>query len=100
MNGTAQVKTVYHQPGFRNSRLIRRDLAGRRNTPHLGYALHEANGPNSGNNRNGHSTKQLKGDHDDVKMTTPQDCDGRFVPQIVRKGQVRLTQLDDQILSL
>lgn len=68
---------------------------------HLGYGPHESRGRNSGNSRNGHSTKRLKGDHGEVEIVTPRDRDSSFEPQIVRKGgQTRLTQFDDQILAL
>jgi transposase-like protein len=67
---------------------------------HLGYEKHEAKGRGTGNTRNGHSTKTLKGDHGEVEIETPSDRNGTFEPQLVRKGQTRLTQFDDQILAL
>ena len=67
---------------------------------HLGYAKHETSGRGSGNSRNGYSSKTLKGDHGEVEIDTPRDRNGTFDPQLVRKGQTRLTQMDDQILSL
>jgi len=33
-------------------------------------------------------------------IESPRDRDGSFEPQFVRKGQSRLTQMDDQILAL
>ena len=36
----------------------------------------------------------------DIDLDTPRDREGTFEPQIVKKGQSRLTQMDDQILSL
>jgi len=67
---------------------------------HLGYFKHEARGRGTGNSRNGYSRKTLKGDHGEVEIDTPRDRNGSFEPQIIRKGQTRLTQFDDQILSL
>ncbi len=67
---------------------------------HLGYEKHEAKGRGSGNSRNGSSRKTLKGDHGEVEIETPRDRNGTFEPQLVRKGQTRLTQFDDQILAL
>jgi transposase-like protein len=67
---------------------------------HLGYAKHDPSGRGSGNSRNGSSPKRLKGSHGEVAIDTPRDRDGSFDPQFVRKGQTRLTQMDDQILSL
>lgn len=67
---------------------------------HLGYARHASCGRGSGNSRNGYSTKTLKGVHGEVEIDTPRDRNGTFEPQLVRKGQTRLTQFDAQILSL
>ncbi len=67
---------------------------------HLGYFKHEARGRGTGNSRNGYSRKTLKGDHGEIKIDTPRDRNSSFEPQIIRKGQTRLTQFDDQILAL
>lgn len=67
---------------------------------HLGYAKHSSSGHNSGNSRNGSSSKTLKGDHGEVEIETPRDRNGGFDPQFVKKGQTRLTHFDDQILAL
>jgi len=69
-------------------------------TEHLGYERHSPEGNKSGNSRNGTSKKRLKGDHGDIELDAPRDREGTFEPQIVKKGQSRLTQMDDQILSL
>ena len=67
---------------------------------HLGYGKHEFKGRGSGNSRNGYSSKTPKGDHGEVEIDTPRDHNGSFEPQLIRKGQTRLTQFDDQILAL
>lgn len=67
---------------------------------HLGYARHSASGRGSGNSRNGSNPKRLKGQHGEVDIDNPRDRDGSFEPQFVRKGQTRLTRMDDQILAL
>ncbi|MDX2494234.1 MAG: IS256 family transposase [Desulfuromusa sp.] len=67
---------------------------------HLGYGKNSPQGHNTGNNRNGHSRKRLIGDHGEVEIETPRDRNGHFEPQLVKKGQTRLTHFDDQILSL
>ena len=67
---------------------------------HLGYEKHDLAGRGSGNSRNGYTSKRLKGQHGDVEIATPRDRSGTFDPQFVRKGQTRLTQMDDQILAL
>ena len=67
---------------------------------HLGYEKHAPEGRGTGNSRNGYSAKRLKGQHGEVAIEAPRDRDGSFEPQFVRKGQSRLTQMDDQILAL
>lgn len=65
---------------------------------HLGYAKHQ---PSEGtNSRNGYSTKTLKGDHGEVEIIVPRDRESTFEPVMVKKGQTRLTSMDDQILAL
>jgi len=67
---------------------------------HLGYSKHSPAGHNSGNSRNGYSSKSLKGDHGIIEIETPRDRNGSFDPQFVRKNQTRLTHFDDKILTL
>lgn len=67
---------------------------------HLGYEKHDPTGRGSGNSRNGSTNKRLKGQHGEVEVAAPRDRAGTFEPQFVRKGQTRLTQMDDQILAL
>lgn len=69
-------------------------------TEHLGYEKHSPEGHGTGNSRNGKSRKTLKGDHGEVEIGIPRDREGTFEPQIVKKGQTRLTAMDDQILAL
>lgn len=67
---------------------------------HLGYEKHAVEGKNSGNSRNGYSQKMLQGDFGEVQITTPRDRNSTFEPQLIRKGQTRITEFDEQILSL
>jgi len=65
---------------------------------HLGYGRHERS--DSENSRNGYSSKRLIGDHGEVEIDVPRDRQSSFEPQIVEKGQTRLTHFGDQILAL
>ncbi len=67
---------------------------------HLGYPPHSVAGHHTGNSRNGTSRKTVKGDHGEVIIETPRDRLGSFEPEIVRKGQRRITGMDGQILCL
>jgi transposase-like protein len=67
---------------------------------HLGYAKHASQGRGTGNSRNGTSGKTLKGDIGEVEIRTPRDRNATFEPQLIAKGQTRLTAFDGQILAL
>jgi len=69
-------------------------------THHLGYDKHSPEGKNSGNSRNGKSSKTLKSDHGELNISVPRDRRSEFDPQIVKKGQRRFTGFDDKILSM
>lgn len=61
---------------------------------HLGYTQYEHKGRGTNNSRNGYSAKTLKGDHGEVEIDTPRDRNASFEPQIVSKGQTRITGMD------
>jgi len=67
---------------------------------HLGYEKHAIEGRNGDNSRNGYSQKTLQGDFGEVQITTPRDRNSSFEPQLIRKGQTRITEFDEQILAL
>lgn len=67
-------------------------------TDHLG---HEKNSPKTGSNtRNGYSSKTLLCDDGEIELNTPRDRENTFEPQLIKKHQTRITQMDSQILSL
>jgi putative transposase len=69
-------------------------------TVHLGYGKHDPAGRNSGNSRNGSSSKTLQGEFGKLELATPRDRNGSFEPQIVAKGQRRFEGFDQAIISL
>lgn len=69
-------------------------------TEHLGYAKHGDSQAAKGNSRNGSTPKRLKSRHGEVQIDSPRDRDGSFEPRLLKKHQSRLTQMDDQILTL
>lgn len=69
-------------------------------TNHLGYEKSDPVGYNSGNSRNGFTSKTLKGDFGEMVIETPRDRNGSFEPQIVKKHQTRFDGFDDKILSM
>src|SRR5699024_10882852 len=68
---------------------------------HLGYEQHAVEGANSGNLRNGTRSKTVLSDNcGDVDVQVPRDRNGTFEPQIVKKRQKRLSDVDEMVLSL
>src|SRR5918911_4986091 len=71
-------------------------------TEHLGHEKHQAEaGRQSTNIRNGTRSKTVVSDAaGEVRIDVPRDREGTFEPQIVKKRQRRLTDVDEIVLSL
>ena len=69
-------------------------------THHLGYDKNSPAGKNSGNSRNGKSSKTIKGDFGELPIAVPRDRNGEFNPQIIKKNQTRFDGFDDKIISM
>ena len=69
-------------------------------TTHLGYEKHDSKGKNSGNSRNGTSTKAVTGEFGHTELAIPRDRSGTFEPQLIQKGQTRFDGFDTKILSM
>src|SRR5256885_9573585 len=69
-------------------------------TENLGYEKHDPAGHNSGNSRNGGTTKTLKGDFGQMPLETPRDRNSSYEPKIIGKSQTRFTGFDDKIVSM
>ncbi len=67
---------------------------------HLGYAKHAPEGRNSGNSRNGKSSKKVRSVHGEIDLDIPRDRSGSFEPKLIKKGDKQLNGFDDRIISL
>src|SRR3954454_18752273 len=68
---------------------------------HLGYDKHAVEGRNRANSRNGTRSKTVLTDScGEVSIDVPRDRDGSFEPQLVKKRQRRLGDVDGVVLSL
>jgi len=68
---------------------------------HIGYDKHDPAGRNWANSCNGKRSKIVVTDScGEVEIEVPRDRDGTFEPQIVRKRQRRLSDLDTLVISL
>lgn len=79
--------------------ILERCLSGELSN-HLGYDKNSSEGINSGNSRNGSSSKRIQTEEGEIDLTIPRDRNGTFEPVIVSKHQRRFTGLDDKIIAL
>ena len=79
--------------------LVERALEAELST-HLGYEKHERKPSGESNSRNGYSQKRIQGDFGVAEIAVPRDRAGEFEPLLVKKGQNRLSGLDEKIISL
>ncbi|RZF83232.1 IS256 family transposase [Pseudoalteromonas sp. CO325X] len=67
---------------------------------HLGYAKNASEGRNSGNSRNGKSSKKVRSVHGEIDLDIPRDRSGSFEPKLIKKGEKQLNGFDNRIISL
>jgi putative transposase len=67
---------------------------------HVGYAKHAIEGHNSGNSRNGKTSKKVQSSFGPVELQVPRDRNGEFEPQLVKKRQTTISSFDDKIISM
>ena len=68
---------------------------------HLGYKKNDNAGDNSGNSRNGYTTKTvITDDNDRIEVKVPRDRNSTFEPVIIPKHEKRTPLFNDQIISM
>lgn len=67
---------------------------------HLGYKKHDPSGNNSGNSRNGSSSKTLKTNIGDIPLDVPRDRDSSFDPVIIPKHQRMSAKIEQAIITM
>jgi transposase-like protein len=80
-------------------RLVERALEGEM-THHLGYEPHAPEGKNTGNSRNGKTTKTVITENGEMEITVPRDRNGEFEPRLIEKHRRRLPEFDDKVIAL
>lgn len=69
-------------------------------TQHLGYEKHSVKGKNTGNSRNGHSPKKIKGSFGQAEVAVPRDRNSEFEPNVVKKWQTAPSELEEKIIAM
>lgn len=67
---------------------------------HLGYNKNDVEGNNSGNSRNGYSSKTIQTRYGETELKIPRDRNGNFEPKIVKKHERTSNQIEDQIIAM
>lgn len=67
---------------------------------HLGYQKHSTKGNNSGNSRNGTSTKKVRSSYGEIDIEVPRDRTGTFEPEILPKRTREISSFDEGIISM
>lgn len=67
---------------------------------HLGYDKNSIDGNNSGNSRNGKSSKTVKSSQGEITLQIPRDRNGQFNPIVVEKNKRTIGDIEDKIISM
>lgn len=67
---------------------------------HLGYEKYEHIGESNINSRNGHSSKTVTTSFGDMELEIPRDRNSTFEPQIVKKHQKDVSNIENKVISM
>ena len=66
----------------------------------LGYTKYDYKNKDTDDSRNGHSKKTVTSSAGEFTLDIPRDRKGEFEPQIVKKNQTDISNIEDQVLSM
>ena len=66
----------------------------------LGYSKYDYRNKQTPNSRNGYSQKTVQGGLGEMEIDIPRDRDGEFEPQLVKKHQTDISNIEDKIIFL
>lgn len=66
----------------------------------LGYSKYDYANKETNNSRNGFSKKNVVSSMGEIGLDIPRDRNGEFEPQIVKKHQTDISNIEDQVLSM
>lgn len=67
---------------------------------HLGYSKYDYQNKETDDSRNGYSSKTVTSSMGEIDLDVPRDRKGEFEPQVVKKHQTDITNIEDQVLSM
>ena len=66
----------------------------------LGYSKYDYKNKDTSNKRNGYSKKTVTSSMGEMELNIPRDREGEFEPQVVKKHQRDISNIEDQVLSM
>lgn len=66
----------------------------------LGYSKYDYRNKETDDSRNGYSKKTVTSSMGEIDLDIPRDRKGEFEPQIVKKNQTGISNIEDQVLSM
>ena len=66
----------------------------------LGYSKYDYKNKTGSNSRNGSYPKTVSSSQGEIELQVPRDREGEYQPQIVKKGQMDISAIEDKILFL
>lgn len=66
----------------------------------LGYSKYDYKNKSTGNSRNGYSSKTVQGSFGEMEIDLPRDRNGEFEPQLVKKHQTDVSDIEDKVIFL
>ena len=67
---------------------------------HLGYEKYEHSGESGSNSLKGHSSKRVTASFGDMDIDVPRDRNSTFEPQIVKKHQRDVSDIEGKVISM
>jgi len=67
---------------------------------YLGYSRYDTANKKTENSRNGYSQETVRSIHGEMELDIPRDRDGDFEPELIRKYDKDISQIEDRILSM
>ena len=64
----------------------------------LGYSRYDGSNKETDNSRNGYTPKTVRSSHGDIQIDIPRDRNGEFEPELIRKYQRDITQIEAKII--
>jgi transposase-like protein len=66
----------------------------------LGYSKYDYKNKDTDNTRNGHSKKTVQSSHGEIELKIPRDRKSEFEPELVKKHQMDISDIEDKILFM